>query len=785
MTIDTPMERAAANVRSTADSRAGAGNLADPARRPITFMRRRFRLMRYIAAALLALTLSAAPATTPARADILDCVNLVVPPISDALQATDLAAHLAQCVGRATGGDVIMATTIAAMAVMAVAGVIPSDTDQCFAAVDGLLGALLATVLMETGIFDKESDIYKFLLQLAQGQLQLHNIPALAFVLDYANCGCYVVGAPEQIEELTDKFLSTAGGCAEVFEAAAGEVVDFLETVVCGAIEVTTVGLFGCEPAGGGDKTCYTYGTDAMVEQFAGPPPSGKCELGMQCNPCGWAWCGFADPHAFGISPGVCACPAPYTSHYGNSGQGKAGQSKLTSCTCDPPNQNIGGACLCPVNSQLKEGACVACTDYETYVPADSSKGQMVPACKPCGFGMKSNAGHTGCINACNNAAGEIFDHGQCVKCGEKQKAIHQIGSLGSCIDCAEGQKGSADRSTCIPACPPGQVNVPGVTIPSSALGGKDTKTSDSCFTCPENTFASYEGTHSSKGTCKPCLDGFHAFAGSTQCTPLDCGISGYRDPDNPHACKACPATQIYIPTAKVTVPTATGGTTVVTVPGYCGCGENQRLEGATCVCAAGAIKVNMPMAGGTLSGCMCPDGAHLDKATFSCVCAAGATLDPTGKTCRCPAAGRIEGDKCIYPSLQPVPLARTDCSSRGAGYINDPKNTARCIPCPRGLVANDTRTGCVAQRPSTGVIVPMIPAPPVGRAGPRRGDTRVAPAPLRPRLSCPQGTRPNAGGTACAPLPRFQPPAPRPLGVRPGGPVRPPVFRTPPMMRR
>jgi hypothetical protein len=763
------MTTGASTAQTAANAASHTNTCADPggrARYAFMFMRRRSRDMRCIAAALLALTLAVAPAA-PARADILDCVNVVVPPINDALQATELAAHLAQCVGQATGGDVLMAATIAAMAVMATAGVIPSDTNQCFAAIDGLLGTTLAAVLMASGIFPTDSEIFQNLVQLAQGQVQLHNIPALAFLLQYANCGCYVIGAPEQLEELAEKYLNTAANCAEVFASAAGAVVDFLEAAICGAIEAATLGLYGCEAAGGGDQTCYTGMLDAMKVQFASATPSGKCELGMQCNPCGWSWCGFADPHAFGISPGVCACPAPYTSNYGPTGQGKAGESKLKSCTCDPPNQSVGDACLCPVNAQLKNGACVPCSDHETYAAADPAKGQMEPVCKPCGFGTKSNAQHTGCVNECNNAAGEILDHGQCVKCGEQQMAVHQIGSLGSCVDCVLGQKGSADRSTCIRACASGQVTVAGLTIPSSTLGGHETKTPDTCFTCPENTFATYETANSSKGKCEPCQDGYHAFPGSTQCTPLDCGIGTYPDPDNSHACKACPATQIYIPTAKVTVPTASGKTSVVTVAGHCGCGENQRLDGDTCVCATGAIKISLPMAGGSLFACTCPEGAHLDKATSSCVCASGATLDPMGKTCLCPPGGRIENNKCVLPSIRPLPIVRKDCSGMGAAFINDPKNAARCIRCPGGRVANAARTACVAKPASVETGTGIVVSPKFKR----RGDTWLnpQPEPPSPRRACPPRMAPNARGTACVPvldMPDFGSPGSLPSGA-------------------
>jgi hypothetical protein len=284
-----------------------------PARYSFAVMRRRFRILPYILAVLLALTPALQPAA-PARADILACVNFVVPPLDDAMKAGELAANLSDCAGEVAGGNVLMATVIAFMAVLAVADFIPTQTDACFTAIDQVIGTALAAVLGPVGVPDAELN------DLKTGALSLHElaetVPILLAVLHYVNCGCYVIGAPEEIKELTEKFLADVKACGDALAGGANALADVVEAIGCTSIEFSSLGLLGCSAAGGGDQKCYTSAAEAMVEQFPGTPESGHCELGMQCNQCGWSWCGTV-PHAVGIAPGICACPAAYTSNYG------------------------------------------------------------------------------------------------------------------------------------------------------------------------------------------------------------------------------------------------------------------------------------------------------------------------------------------------------------------------------------------------------------------------------------------------------------------------------------
>lgn len=423
----------------------------------------------------------------------------------------------------------------------------------------------------------------------------------------------------------------------------------------------------------------------------------------------------------------------------------------------------VDGRCLCPSGSQLKNDACQACSGNDRYVPLHNAGGvAQMPSCQPCPLGTKASADHLSCVNRCNNAAGEVLDvaTGKCVACPANHKVVYVSGSLGHCEACEYGQTASADRKSCVPACAPGQVL-------GLLVFGKDPMADPNayqCQACPANTYASYEEADSSKGTCLPCAAGTFAKAGATQCLPLNCGPSSYQDPNDPHACKSCPPTQIYIPAAKkmVTVPgsQAGGQASAQFVPGHCGCGENQKLVGAICVCPAGAINP-----GGSLAKCTCPKGATLDMATFTCGCPEGAAYDKaTGndRQCVCAKGSRLENGKCVLPGVQ-LHVNPKDCSALGPSYINDPKNVAACVLCAAGRIANAERSACVSP---PGPVKPAI-APPVGRAP-------------KPSLHCPPGTVPNASESACIRPPDLRRVIPPPASMGPPErPARPDVPAT------
>jgi hypothetical protein len=517
----------------------------------------------------------------------------------------------------------------------------------------------------------------------------------LGDVAAVVNCAC-------KTEQLQLKNEASIGACAN----------DVLQAIGCGEIDWSSATIGGCDPVGGIIGDWVDEGLDEIVKlgcgwlwdcpgEAVGPPNTVCIAFGTQADSKGVCrYCSEFGPHVITQADGSCGCEPPYTAT-------RIGK-RLAACQCTPPNRLVDGQCQCPLGAQMIYGVC------------------------QCPIGTKASAEQLSCVNVCNNAAGEIWNSatGTCVTCPPNSRTVYVSGSVGQCEACGFGQKVSADHKSCIAACAPGQI-MGGLTF------SKDQTPDPSayqCQTCPDNTYASYENPESSKGVCLPCADGTFAKAGATQCLPLNCGPGAYQDPNDPHACKSCPPTQIYIPAEKkiITAPGAEPGgqTSVQLIPGHCGCGENQRLEGDTCVCAKGATKVDLPQAGASLFACVCPTGAHLDQATNACICPLGQQLD---------------GDKCVVPHAG-VPAPRKDCATLGPRYINDPKNPAICRRCPAGQVANAERNACVmSARPTAPAI-----APPPGRASPRRS------------LQCPPGMIPNAAGTACIRQPgmrRINPP--------------------------
>ena len=548
----------------------------------------------------------------------------------------------------------------------------------------------------------------------------------LGDVIAVVNCAC-------KTEQLQLQNEASFGECAN----------KMLEGIGCGEIDWTTATVGGCDPIGGWIGDRVNDGVDWIVNlgcgwlydcaDAAAGPVTSQCVAGTQADQQGKChYCSEFGPHFITQADGLCGCEWPYSAQ-------RIGK-RVIACQCKPPRVIIDGSCQCaPGQMQLGDGTC-AC-------PLGSHQAENDP---------------TQCISdiaTCDASAGEVPDpntNGKtCKKCSATQRVATGYPIYNYfCEDCSFGQKVTADRKSCIAACAPGEI-MGGITF------GKDQTPDPSayqCQTCSENTYASYENAGSSKGMCLPCADGTFSKAGATQCLALNCGPGEYQDPGNPHACKSCPPTQIYIPAEKqiTTVPGTQPGqqASAQLVPGHCGCGENQKLQGDTCVCAAGATKVNLPQAGASVFACVCPTGAYLDQATFACTCPAGAKLDPTKNACLCPPGQRLEGNKCVLPSAQLV-VPPKNCSTLGPRYINDPKNPAACRRCPAGRVANAERNACVA---APRAARPAIAPPPAARTP-------------GPALRCPPGMVPNEAGTTC-------------IGLRRPRQVAPPVFQRPPVRR-
>ncbi len=311
-----------------------------------------------------------------------------------------------------------------------------------------------------------------------------------------------------------------------------------------------------------------------------------------------------------------------------------------------------------------------------TGCKCDAPKVPVVPGCA---------AGDTAC-----NIQGQLGGKAVCA-CPIAGQIVLNVMGTKQCSFCPLGQKPDPTGTKCINACNSGEI-----------LNG-------ACKKCSENTRAVYLVAGSSLGSCEECGPGTSSPAVSTQCTPLNCGASGYQDPNDSHKCAYCPGTQIYIGPTIISSPGATEtDKKVVKVSGHCGCDENQKLKGDQCVCAAGSIKQYWSL---YQFSCACPKGGHIDKATFACVCPEGADLAADGLSCVCP-PGMMCGPS-LQPGLEKKKAPPKDCSVLGPNFINDPKNVARCIRCSGGRVANADLSECV--RPET-LSPRIIPSDSQGR---------------------------------------------------------------------
>ena len=260
--------------------------------------------------------------------------------------------------------------------------------------------------------------------------------------------------------------------------------------------------------------------------------------------------------------------------------------------------------------------------------------------------------------------------------CGCPANAIESTaGGALQCKACYLGNKPNATQTLCVPLCPAGQVfEGPG------------------CKACPPNTKATY--LTGSLGSCEACPAGTQSSAGAIECLPLNCGPTGYQDPDDLHVCKQCPTGQTYVPGSKQIVPGPTPDKTmVVVVAGHC-------------------EKLQQPQQ---------PPAQMLPPKTET----------PPAMVPMAPAIRPIEPAR---------PAARANCSARGPLFINNPRDPGSCIRCARGTVPDAARNACVARQ----LAVPpqrlrQLP-PQVERPGERR---RVTPPVRRlERVVPPAGVR-------------------------------------------
>ncbi len=580
-------------------------------------------------------------------------------------------------------------------------------------------------------------DIMDLLQQLgltsAQSNTASSALAAVGEAIDIVKCAC-------KTEQLQLKNEYSFGAC----------INDVLQEVGCGKIDFATATFGDCDPVGGfvgglvNDALNELVGLGCTLEIWScGEHVPERdyeiCDKGLQsdgygsCIPC------ESIAHAKTLPNGECGCNSLYTANSLSIfiGQYTTTFSILESCTCKAPLvQDAGGRCLCAFGKVFSDGQCTACPPDRKYVPyrVDEKGNEYLPNCaQQCPLGWsQSKSDPTVCVTnmaMCETAKGEVRNPDTfgrtCMTCKPKQRVATGVPVYGAyCEDCPANTKPSADRTSCVPGCDPGQVL-------GGLLFGKDQAADPNaavCQTCPANSYAAYEDETSSKGTCLLCPDGTFSNAGATSCLPLNCGPGAFQDPDDAHACKSCPPTQIYIPAQKKIVKGAGGESKAVFTPGHCGCGENQVLKGGKCMCADGAFKVDIPQAGNALFACGCPEGSQFNAKKGACMCPPGAKFSSsTGadRTCVCTGGATLEGGKCVPAAKRVVPSAKCP-----AGEIRNDK----------GVCEKRGETPKARTRPKPSEATPSDLAP-------------VSPPKLKPApetLSCPPGWMPGPLGKRC-----------------------------------
>ena len=493
-------------------------------------MGRRFRIRSCVLAILLALMLSLQPAA-PARAecDITGAWDATIQAIEAAVACQSVCEDKYRCYGAA------------ALAIVLTEVSRRKGQDK----VESFCGAVYDTL-------DEVMGNLKLVGNLTQDQ-----ISELSTALKYVGDVMAIVNCACETERLEIKNETSFGDCAN----------QVLGYIGCGELDFSTATIGGCDPVGNLIGGWVNEGLDALVDLGCGwlwdcadhtPEPNYViCDKGYQSDSSGNCYPCENIAHAITRPNGECGCESLYSANSFSLyiGQYTSTYSILRQCTCNPPFVvDNDGHCLCPKGQEERGGLCVACTSNQPYVPyhVDAKGNAILPFCGQCPLAyQQSKDDPTQCVSLynCDPKAGEVPDPnkvGNCQKCSANQRVATGMPIYNYyCEDCGKGQKVSADLQKCVPQCPPGSITNTTMGIVDPAAG----KAPPACIKCAADEYASYDKPGSSVGQCLRCDPGTTSLAGSTACVPLNCGPSGYQDPDNANACKSCPPTQIWIPT--------------------------------------------------------------------------------------------------------------------------------------------------------------------------------------------------------------------------------------------
>lgn len=590
-------------------------------------LRGRFTKALAAVCGLVILLAALSSAGSPAKADIVDCVNALAP-IGSAAKLSEMAAKTSACGSEATSNP-MMAVVMAVMITLRAQGVF-GGSDECNAMVDSVAGSLIGAGLKALGIGGSEIEA------LILGQLSLSQIPGLGdTLLHFTSCGCAVAGALDDAKAIADEYVNSVNGCG----AFAGEAMASIGSGVFssgwfshgagdpGTIDappyVCPAGFLGktpiynvCEnkvssdPNVPGTMTCswdgQSYAPTKLGEQFI---------YNGQVVPC------YCEGGATAVSIGatfICKCPG---------GQGYNADGTCKPC---PQGQALGDDGQCrPGNSNevINLGSWLACGASKVAYQ-NGAFGFCGPKCEDGTKIDMANTGNPKCIPACSVGTFSMFDKPQnavfnlatkqCTNCTALgQVAVFKDGSgktssNGQCQACGAGYKISfADKNhpTCVPACAEGSV-----------LDAKGV-----CTDCnKQNKVAVSAAGKGSLGTCQSCSSPLQKRDGNS-CVPakdceswqrLEIKLGGVGVAGGGSVCVSkCGPGEVYKPgvaggSKTLTLP---DGKTLTTMtppqPESCTpCGDKQVLDSATNSCGACAAgTVWHAAAGGKAAYCSTP----------------------------------------------------------------------------------------------------------------------------------------------------------------------------------
>lgn len=420
--------------------------------------------------------------TGPAQANIIDCLNALIP-VGSAIKLAGEAAdpEFLQCSAHLSTGDPVFVSTVGLIVGAGAAGAFDSQ-GTCEQMTTGQLGKLIADVLTHMGALSSAlksllgEDGYKALVAFAssEGASNIATATPLQSVFEYMSCGCTIYGKAKAVAEVATAYIGDVKECAAFVGDVGGAILDIAES---GADAVGE--LFGHHddgPVAVMDDNYPQCGDWQFMRDTAVISGSGGSIVET------------ITPRAYYTVRRTCSCTAPSKLETKPASEGMI----AARCACDTPVNGTydskSGTCGCRPSEKLQNGACLAC-DAETFSQTTSSISVV---------------------------SGNVTD-GVC-------KPVTQT--------CPAGQMPVRAKAgyyyECQPVCASGEFYVkrPG-----------DLARDGICTLCPKNAIPDAEGLKQGQLFCQECPAGSVAGPGDRQCRQLNCA-NGV-DPDNPHACLA------------------------------------------------------------------------------------------------------------------------------------------------------------------------------------------------------------------------------------------------------